>query len=74
MVAVIAMFISRLRKRWYEDYLEAEEALLSTVLEKAGACAERGEHIGDEMTALSTVAALPGYRGSKPVAPAGGDR
>ena len=73
-VAVIAMFISRLRKRWYEDYLEAEEALLSTVLEKAGACTERGEHIGDEMTALATVSALPGHRGDKPVAPAGGDR
>ena len=62
-VAVVAMFISRLRKRWYEDYLEAEEALMSTVLEKAGACIERGEEIGDEARAAAVVAALPGKHG-----------
>lgn len=55
-VAVIAMFISRLRKRWYEDYLEAEEALLSTILEKAGTCVEQGQNIGDEQSAKRMIA------------------
>lgn len=55
-VAVVAMFVSRLRKRWYEDYLEAEEALLSTILEKAGTCVEQGQCIGDEASARRLLA------------------
>ncbi|MDD2554262.1 MAG: MotA/TolQ/ExbB proton channel family protein, partial [Desulfotomaculaceae bacterium] len=34
--AGIAFFISRLRKRWYEDYLSSLEALLEGILEVFG--------------------------------------
>lgn len=61
-VAIIAMFISRLRKSWYEDYLEAEEAAMSTILEKAGACVAAGEDIGNAKAAEQVVNALPGTK------------
>lgn len=61
-VAIIAMFISRLRKSWYEDYLEAEEAAMSSILEKAGACIAAGENIGNAQAAEQTVNALPGAK------------
>lgn len=64
-VAIIAMFISRLRKSWYEDYLEAEEAAMSSILEKAGACLAAGENIGDARAAERAVSALPGKKGGK---------
>lgn len=76
-VAVIAMFVSRLRKRWYEDYLEAEEAVMTTILEKAGACIAAGEAIGSEPEAAAAVDALARrFKGRKPtegvVVPTGG--
>lgn len=46
-VAVVAMIVSRFRKRWYEDYMTVTEGLMAAVLEKAHDCTERGEDIGN---------------------------
>ena len=47
-VAAIALFIGRFRKRWYEDYTVALESAMSAILEKAQTCAEAGEDLGNE--------------------------
>ena len=70
-VAAVALFISRFRKRWYEDYLVALESCMTTVLEKAQACLDAGENLGDEATAAAALAALS-KKQEKPVSPVAG--
>ncbi len=36
-VAIVALFITRFRKRWYNDYMEALEPIYTAILEKADA-------------------------------------
>lgn len=64
-VAAVALCVSRLRKRWYEDYLVALETVMSTVLEKARTCAGRGEDLGNAESAAAIVAALKAKRGKR---------
>lgn len=35
-IAIVALFVSKFRKRWYADYIEADDAVMTTLLEKAG--------------------------------------
>ena len=50
-VAVIALLVSRFRRRWYEDYMVTLESIMSAILEKAHNCLANGEDIGDEQSA-----------------------
>lgn len=62
-VAAIALFIGRFRKAWYEEYLAAEETIMTSILEKAAACIAAGESLGDASSAAEYVASLPAEKG-----------
>lgn len=57
-VAAIALFVSRWRKRWYREYLAAIEACMSAILQKAHEAHEAGEHIGDAQSAARSLETL----------------
>lgn len=62
-VAAVALFVSRFRKRWYDDYLTTLESLLETILDKARHCIENGESLGDEHTAAAYMDELAAKKG-----------
>ena len=61
-VAAIALFIGRFRKAWYEEYLAAQETIMTSILEKASTCIEAGENLGDAESAAEFIATLPKER------------
>lgn len=58
-VAAIALVIGRFRKAWYEEYLSAEETIMTSILEKAAICFEQGDDLGNAQSARDIVASLP---------------
>ena len=61
-VAAIALFIGRFRKAWYEEYLAAQETIITSILEKASACIDAGENLGNAESAAEFIATLPKER------------
>lgn len=41
-VAIVCFLVSKVRRRWYEDYLNNVEGVMNTLLEKAEALREQG--------------------------------
>jgi len=54
-VAIVALLVSRWRRRWYEDYMSVMEALMAATLEKAHLCAQAGDDLGDAQRAREMV-------------------
>ncbi len=51
LVAVVSMFVSRFRRRWYDEYMVTLEAVMAAILEKARNCLEDGEDLGNSKSA-----------------------
>ncbi len=58
LIAIVALVISRFRKRWYSTYLDTLEAIVSSILEKAHNCCEAGEDIGDSKRAAAFLSSI----------------
>lgn len=66
-VAAVCLLVSRWRKRWYSEYMDALEASMDAILEKAHECEAAGLSIGDEQRAFELSELIKrGARRAKP--------
>lgn len=57
-IAAVALFVSRWRKRWYREYQAATEACMSAILQKAAEAETAGFDIGDATSAKAMLAEI----------------
>lgn len=65
LVAAISLFASRLRKRWYEEYLDGVDAGMNAILEKAAECERAGLSLGSREEAERAIASFEPERRRK---------
>ena len=64
-VAAIALFVSRWRKRWYREYIAAIQVCMSAILQKAHESEEDGFLVGDAESAKVRLAEISEKRARK---------